>query len=1346
MITSIDHLLLGFKQAARSFFGRLPFQIPGSTRQSDSLNKLVLAVMLQVLGCFLLASQASAQQGVSIVSVTMNPPAPVANQNFTLVVNYCIAGYSSSEWTVSVSSLAATVGSCPVKGQEFLVDNMGVNVDDAGTNGANIGYTGISDDPSNNSWVCGKAVTWNLTMPPDVGYGGTYNLNVEGGMYNIQCGQPPQQGYGGNTTVPGEYTIPFTVPVPPPTILNVNKIAEGGSAANGDLVLFTVDYDFVNNISGGTITDVVPAGVTVVQMGPASPTVSSMTGTAPGSTLTWTVPGGGTEVQGEIWFLARVTASSGTINNTANFSLNGTALSQTSNVANSTVGGGGFQLIKSELPANGILSNGSTITYVLGYSINGFSLQYYDSYDNDAAPSGSLGGTTYNGLAYQSIPSQTNGVFSVQTDSQGNHYLYASSNYSSSGGDYPVFLRPGGNNFCTGGTYVVEGDMEIPVNAQGVSYGADAHMVLAYNVNAGVTQAYLAGISLDNSPYGYTFVQRNSCNGSCNVSGSGLTSYPQPVTIQAGIWYTVRAVMTINAGSVVIKTYVWARGNPSLVDVFTYTDNSPFANLCSGTWQQGWQSDATAGPDYYSNLKLEMADPVNNTIITDPIPTGITFPGGHSEANAGGTVNFSQTGSTLKWTFPGTNYNLQGAVTWWGTVACPGGTYVNQAAITADGDAAVTSNAVTASLMCSTPTLTPTPTNTPTLTPTNTPTPTNTFTPTNTATNTPTKTPTSTPTNTPTLTNTSTPTNTPTLTPTNTPSATPTNTIFFTPTNTATNTPTPTPTNTPTNTATPTVTATPTDTPTVTPTFTPTNTPTMTPTFTPTATPTNTVPSTLTNTPTNTNTFTPTNTPTMTNTYTPTNTCTNTPTNTSTQTPTNTPTLTVTYTSTNTPTSTPTPLIVVNIAKRVSDAAPSANEVLTYHIDLSVPDSAASGVTITDTVPAGLAFQALAPIPNPPGPVVNAIIPLPTPGSTPGTGTLLVWTFPGPVPPGNYTLDYTASVTNFSPAGEAITNFAALTYPQSGAPQVAQAACTVTGNYTVRINVYNEAGEVVKTILLKQYSQPIQNVSLQNSDTLVSINDKINIVYQGQVIGTWDGTDNSGSEVTNGKYYIKIDNIDTDGVATSVTQVAMVARHLAHVTVNIYNDVGEVVRHLDNVLADAVNLPTDVSLSSGLISPSYQGGGANSTLTITLSNGTTVVWDGRNDSGQIVQNGQYFLEMQSTDGQGGSSTITKQISVYHGGLNLTGTPVVVYPNPDSQRVNGPVLQFVGTPGLTLRINIYTIAGELVQAGITGQPGSGQATWDFSGRVLASGLYLADIEMTDSQGGFQRQVTRIVIVH
>jgi uncharacterized repeat protein (TIGR01451 family) len=477
-----------------------------------------------------------------------------------------------------------------------------------------------------------------------------------------------------------------------------------------------------------------------------------------------------------------------------------------------------------------------------------------------------------------------------------------------------------------------------------------------------------------------------------------------------------------------------------------------------------------------------------------------------------------------------------------------------------------------------------------------------------------------------------------------------------------------------------------------------------------------------------------------------TNTPTNTPTNTNTFTPTNTPTNTPTPTNTNTPTDTPTPFVDVEVTKTVSDSSPKSSDTLNYSIQVQVPGNSASGVTVWDTLPANMTYVSALPIPVPPGPGSFTTIGLPTPGPTPGTGLLLVWNFPGPVPNGSYSLGYSAQVNDFVPAGTVLLNTAALSYPGLASPKLSQAPATVTGNYIVNINVYNEAGEIVKSFPIEHLSQPILNVSLQSSDTLKLISDTINIVYKGHVIGTWDGTNNSGSEVTNGKYYIKIDNVDNLGSVTTITQIAMVSRHLATTAVLIYNESGEIIRHLDQFMDDAVTLSTGVSVSSTSFSPSYQGG-VNSTETITLNSGTTVVWDGRNDAGQIVSSGQYFIVVRSNDGQGSDSTVSKEITLFHHGTDLAPGGVNIYPNPNHLSKDGWVLTFDATanPNLTLTVRLYTIAGELVDS-VQSAPGSSFLQWDLSGKGLASGLYLAEIDMADPMGASQRTVKKIILFH
>jgi flagellar hook assembly protein FlgD len=418
---------------------------------------------------------------------------------------------------------------------------------------------------------------------------------------------------------------------------------------------------------------------------------------------------------------------------------------------------------------------------------------------------------------------------------------------------------------------------------------------------------------------------------------------------------------------------------------------------------------------------------------------------------------------------------------------------------------------------------------------------------------------------------------------------------------------------------------------------------------------------------------------------------------------------------------------------------------VTYRINVNIPADAASGIVITDIVPAGLKFLDAAPIPNPPGPGSLSVVSLPTPGSTPGTGTKLVWTLPGPVPPGNYSLTYTALVPSFSPSGEVILNEAMLTYPQHPVPQTVQAPATVAGNYTIKINIYNEAGEIVKIILTEKFSQPLRNVSLETSNVLDSIHDKINIVYEGRVIGAWDGTNINGEYVSNGQYYIKIDNIDNYGVVDSVTLPAVVSRHLARLDVAIYNETGEMVRHLGELVADAMNPNSGIDLSRDTISPSYQGGD-NSNVDITLSDGTTLVWDGRNDKGQIVSNGQYYVQVRGNDGQGGDSMVTKQITVFDRGVQIDPGKVVAYPNPVHVESDPLVVNFAidSTSPLTLKVGLYTTAGELVQR-VEGLPGANRVKWDFTELELAGGLYLAVVEVTDSKGGMQRQVLKVAVL-
>ncbi|HEY5037836.1 MAG TPA: hypothetical protein VIJ93_02070, partial [bacterium] len=248
---------------------------------------------------------------------------------------------------------------------------------------------------------------------------------------------------------------------------------------------------------------------------------------------------------------------------------------------------------------------------------------------------------------------------------------------------------------------------------------------------------------------------------------------------------------------------------------------------------------------------------------------------------------------------------------------------------------------------------------------------------------------------------------------------------------------------------------------------------------------------------------------------------------------------------------------------------------------------------------------------------------------------------------------------------------------------------------------------------------------------------------------TWDGTNGSGNPAPNGVYHVKVDSIDNTGVVLSTTQQAIVSRTLYQSTILIYNEAGEIIRHLYDLMNDPG--PAGVSavqLSTLVIQPTDNNAGTNmpTQVTITLSNGTTVSWDGKSDGGSFVQSGQYFIEVHTKDGQGAETIVTKQVSVQDVNVTLGIGTVIAQPNTVDPTSLSTVVTFKSNSALTLtlRVSLYTTAGEFVQQ-VEGPVGQNQAAWDTAN--VASGLYLAVVEVRYAAGGLaNRQILKVVIIH
>jgi hypothetical protein len=537
-------------------------------------------------------------------------------------------------------------------------------------------------------------------------------------------------------------------------------------------------------------------------------------------------------------------------------------------------------------------------------------------------------------------------------------------------------------------------------------------------------------------------------------------------------------------------------------------------------------------------------------------------------------------------------------------------------------------------------------------------------------------------------------------------------------------------------------------TPTKTPTFTYTSTFTMTPTATVTSTPTGTPTATLSPTNTFTSTFTGTSTKTATNTGTPTftNTFTYTFTNTPTFTKTFTP--TQTYTPTNSPTPTATPWL--NLVKRASANVVKPLDVITYSLVYSNPSaSTAFGVTMTDNLPSTTMMTYVTGSAEASGGTYNS-----------STNTI-TWVIPSIAPGAAVSKTYQIQATFFPAAGTSnvLMNHACVAIG-AGLPVCDSAGVTVAGDYLIHIAVYNSAGELIKTLATFNAGSPINSFTINNGD-ITTDSQTAQIIYNNISIGTWDATNPLGSKVSNGAYMIKIDSTDPFGVTTTATKTVLVGITNSTLDVAVYNEAGEVVKQFSpaEILtmmggSSATLLPSDfnvglVKISSSVISPTYGTSTAsNSMMTITLGSGRSFTWDGRGDNGNILSSGVYFLEVKTNGPDAGSEQTVMPIRIINNGQNgIAG--VVMAPNPINLNKNtqATFLINIGASQVdNVKVKIYTLAGELRQT-LMSLPGySSQVIWDLGGGDIASGTYIAVIEMNYNGGVIGRKVLKVVVVH
>jgi flagellar hook assembly protein FlgD len=310
----------------------------------------------------------------------------------------------------------------------------------------------------------------------------------------------------------------------------------------------------------------------------------------------------------------------------------------------------------------------------------------------------------------------------------------------------------------------------------------------------------------------------------------------------------------------------------------------------------------------------------------------------------------------------------------------------------------------------------------------------------------------------------------------------------------------------------------------------------------------------------------------------------------------------------------------------------------------------------------------------------------------------------------------------------------------------------VTQPYTVTVNIFNSAGELVRNLYSGDTQFPASQAQVMEN---VGANGgvQVDITGLGGNAGpnlVWTGTNNGGQAVESGVYYVQISSTNSVGNTVTETKSVSVLSAASSASLGIYNSAGELVDNLSGQLANLGSQPVNMSFPAGqngvVASTNQNQGGLKINVTLANGNTMTVFWDGMSTQGQPLQSGNYLVTLSETSA--GSSEILKTspivlLATKDESADGMANSALVVPNPvdgnwfDVQyQPGGP-----GTGAYTAVGMLYDLAGQRVAEATDG----GSGTLRFSGD-WSSGIYLLDFEVRNGgTGALARRVLKVAIV-
>ena len=299
------------------------------------------------------------------------------------------------------------------------------------------------------------------------------------------------------------------------------------------------------------------------------------------------------------------------------------------------------------------------------------------------------------------------------------------------------------------------------------------------------------------------------------------------------------------------------------------------------------------------------------------------------------------------------------------------------------------------------------------------------------------------------------------------------------------------------------------------------------------------------------------------------------------------------------------------------------------------------------------------------------------------------------------------------------------------------------------IEAYNEAGEKVKLLVQSPISGSVGDIAMLLNGTATTVfnpaTGQLELRFKGiqspdqQGAGAdhtvsffWDASSDSGQQVSQGLYYIKISTTDTYGHVDTHIESVQILRMDVYARVNIYNSAGELVRRLqvNNTANTNISLAVDDVIQVGKNSPP---------VSIQYAAGASIPWDGLNSDGRTVDSGVYEIQVEVKTEQGFQVMATKSVTVLNAGMSGIITDMKIYPNPAivTNGTGGATIKWLTASSGQADIKIYNMAGEQVRNIDTsisaGMPG---IVWDLKssgGEEVSSGLYVVVIYVKKDTG-------------